>query len=79
MDDDFSDKSVWKKQFSQDGHEYYVNLRTGQVKQPPKKQTSYPTANTEKALSVQTASSDAEENVPPKYNGVTYIQQYVSL
>lgn len=36
MEDDFSNKTVWKKQTSQDGREYYVNLVSGIIKYPPK-------------------------------------------
>jgi hypothetical protein len=36
MEDDFSNKAVWRKQVSQEGREYYVNLISGEIKYPPK-------------------------------------------
>ena len=35
-EEDYSNKAVWKKQVSQDGREYYINLISGMIKYPPK-------------------------------------------
>jgi hypothetical protein len=73
MEEDFSDSTVWKKQFSQDGNEYFVHISTGQVRQPPKKNSKL------KPLSAEALAHErsGENKSPPKYTGVTYIQQYV--
>lgn len=36
MEDDFSNTAIWRKQTSQEGREYYLNLSTGQIKYPPR-------------------------------------------
>lgn len=60
MEDDFSNKSVWRKQVSQDGREYYVNLVSGIIKYPPKQPEK-------KADNVDVKKSQVDEH---------YIQQY---
>ncbi len=77
---DMSDTSVWKTQFSQDGHEYYVNRSTGQNFKP-----SRAVLNKSKSLDTMPQHAghgqlhtEEPEKSPPKYNGTSYIQQYTT-
>ena len=76
MEEDFSDSSIWKKQFSQDGTEYYINKQTGQVKQPPRKRAE---AKSLVDINQGTSSSNKDSAMASEYTGTTYIQQYVIL
>jgi hypothetical protein len=61
MEDDFSNKAVWRKQVSQDGREYYVNLISGEIKYPPKQYEK---------------KQEASEPVKKNNSDERYIQQY---
>jgi hypothetical protein len=60
MEDDFSNKAVWRKQVSQEGREYYVNLISGSIKYPPKQ--------IEKKMAPEPKKNNSSED--------HYIQQY---